>query len=537
MKRIKYLVLSLIAGGMITACHSDLDQTPIDPDLFTEIDVYQNIDEAKSALAKVYASMALTGQQGPAGQADIAGIDEGFSQFTRMLYNLNELTTDHCVVGWGDPGLPDLHEMDWGAGNDFTEAMYYRLAQVVSFSNSFISNAGQLGTENEEVRSFIAEARFVRAYAYYNLMDLYANVPLVTEITTELPQQSNRQEIFAFLESELTEIQEDLKPALSNEYGRVDQAAAQALLSRMYLNAEVFIGEAKYTEALQNAEAVINSAYSLNTNDGNGNGNAYDELFLADNDTNGAQNEFIFVLNFDGVKGQTFGGSTFMCHAPVGGSMDPAFFGVNGGWAGYRTTKALVEKFDYAETATDADGFPIAWSDARANFYTDGQNYEIQTIANTFEDGYALIKYRNVDVNGNQGSDTSGDFADSDIPLIRLAEMYLNYAEAALKGGGGSLGTATALINELRDRAGAPRISQTELNAQFVLDERSRELQWEGFRRTDLIRYGQFTSGSYLWPFKGGAQNGRPVEDFRKIFPLPNNVLQINTNLTQNPGY
>ena len=536
MKRIKYLVLTLIAGGMLTACHQDLDQTPIDPDLFTEIDVYANIDEAKSALAKVYASMALTGQQGPAGQADIAGIDEGFSQFTRMLYNLNELTTDHAVVGWGDPGLPDLHEMDWGAGNDFTEAMYYRLAQVVSFSNSFISNAGQLGTEDAEVRSFIAEARFIRAYAYYNLMDLYANVPLVTEITADLPEQSNRQEIFAFIEAELKEIEGDLKPALSNEYGRVDQAAAQALLSRMYLNAEVFIGESRYAEALQYAETVINSAYSLNTTDGNGNGTAYDELFLADNDSNGAQNEFIFALNFDGINAQTFGGSTFMCHAPVGGTMDPAFFGVNGGWAGYRTTKGLVEKFESSVTASDA-GAPVAWSDARANFYIDGQNYEIQTIANTFEDGYALVKYRNVDVNGNQGSDASGDFADCDIPLIRLAEMYLNYAEAAVKGGGGSVATAVTYINELRARAGADAITQGDLTAQFVLDERSRELQWEGFRRTDLIRYGQFVSGSYLWPFKGGVQNGKAVEDFRKIFPLPNNVLQINPNLTQNPGY
>lgn len=535
MKSIKLLVLGLVAGGFMTACHSDLDQEPYDPDIFSEIDVYENIDDAKSALAKVYSSLALTGQQGPAGQADIAGIDEGTSQFTRMLYNLNELTTDHCVVGWGDPGLPNLHGLDWGAGNDFTQAMYYRLAQVVSFSNSFIQLAAQL--EDQEAATMIAEARFIRAYAYYNLMDLYANVPLVTEISTDLPTQSNRQEIFTFIESELTEIQDILPEPRANEYARVDRAAAWALLSRMYLNAEVYTGTAMYTESLEFAERVINSGYALNTNDGNGNGTAYDELFLADNDSNGAQNEFLFVLTYDGNSSKTYGGTTFMVHAPVGGTMDPAFFGVNGGWGGYRTTKALVEKYDYAATNFDGDGNPVAWNDPRGNFYTDGQNYEIQTIANTFEDGYGLIKYRNVDVNGNQGSDTGGDFADCDMPLIRLAEMYLNYAEAAVKGGGGSTATATDLINELRDRAGAPGITSAELTADFVLDERSRELHWEGLRRTDLIRYGQFVSGSYLWPFKGGAPNGTAVEDFRRIFPLPDNILSINPNLTQNPGY
>ena len=149
--------------------------------------------------------MALTGQSGPAGQPDIADIDEGFSQFTRMLFNLNELTTDHAVVGWGDPGLPDLHGMYWSSSNDFTEAMYNRLAQEVSFCNSFISNAQNL-IDDPAVKTYIAEARFLRAFAYYNLMDLYSNVPLSTSISTDLPFQSSRSEIFDFIESELLEI-------------------------------------------------------------------------------------------------------------------------------------------------------------------------------------------------------------------------------------------------------------------------------------------------------------------------------------------
>lgn len=525
---------------LMWSCHEDLNQFPIDPDSFTEENVFLNTAEAKGALAKLYASLAVTGQQGPAGQPDISDIDEGASQFTRVLFNLNELTTDHCVVGWGDPGLPDLHAMSWSASNDFTEAMYYRLAQQVSFCNSFISNAQKL-LPDPEVEAFIAEARFLRAYAYYNLIDLYANVPLSTRVTTDLPTQSPRSELFNFVESELLEVQDLLKESGSNEYGRVDQVAAWGLLSRLYLNAETWIGTAKYSESVNFSNQVINSTYSINTSDGNGNGSAYDELFLADNDRNGAQNEFIFVVNFDGLQSQTYGGTTFLVHGAIGGSMDPAAFGVNGGWGGNRATSALVSKFDESITETDDDGYPIAWADHRAMFHTKGQNYEINAIANAFEDGYGVTKFKNVDIDGNQGKDTRGDFVDTDLPLIRLAEIYLNYAEAVLRGGtGGDIATAVNYINELRERAygnSQGNISSSDLTLDFVLDERSRELYWEGMRRTDLIRYDLFTSGEYLWPWKGNAKNGIAVDANRKLFPLPNNIIVINPNLTQNPGY
>lgn len=520
----KKLIFVVTITFFMTSCHDDLNLSPIDPDSFTQEDVFTSANDAKGALAKLYAGFTLTGQEGPAGQPDIADIDEGFSQFSRMLFNLNVLTTDEAVVGWGDPGLPDLHGMTWSSSNDFTEAMYSRLAQTVSFSNSFIKNAAPLA-DDEEVQSYIAEARFLRAYAYYNLMDLYANVPLTTEISTELPMQSNRTETFAFVESELLEIQDLLKPSGSNEYGRVDQVAAWALLSKLYLNAEVWIGEAKYTECVTFSNNVMNSSYSINTNDANGNGTAYDELFLADNDTNGAQNEFIFALNFDGLQSQTYGGTTFLVHAAIGGSMDPSEFGVNGGWGGIRTTKSLVEKFESG--------------DQRGMFHTDGQNLEIEKIP-PFKEGYAITKFKNVDSNGNAGNDTGGDFVDTDLPLIRLAEIFLNYAEASLRGGGGNLGLAASKINELRARAygtSAANITSSDLDLDFVLDERSRELYWEGQRRTDLVRYDYFTTNSFLWPFKGNVPNGTSVDQFRNIFPLPTNVLSTNPNLTQNAGY
>ena len=625
MKNIFKSFLYILSLSIVVSCHDDLNQSPIDPDSFTEENVFASVNEAKGALAKLYASLALTGQNGPAGSPDIADIDEGFSQFSRMLFNLNEITTDHAVVGWGDPGLPDLHGMYWSSSNDFTEAMYYRLAQAVSFSNSFIKNASELS--GEEVSVFVAEARFLRAYAYYNLLDLYGNVPLTTEISTELPTQSNRTELFNFIESELMDIESTL--LASNEYGRVDNIAAHALLSRLYLNAEAWTGQDRYADCVIYSQNVINSGYTLNMNDANGNGTAYDELFLADNDVNGAQNEFIFALNFDGMQSQTWGGTTFLVHAAIGGTMNPSEFGVNGGWGGLRTTKNLVNQFavdlDVLNTSLGAQSdwglvgsaTPNGWngpdvemyqtgpqefsiyaelgsgelkfrfnedwgnnfgdngndgtlesgganipisagtyfivmdlgagtytispfsSDKRGMFHSDGQNLEIESIP-PFEDGYAVTKWKNVDSNGNQGSDSAGNFVDTDIPLIRLAEIYLNYAEATLRGGGGDTNTAVSLINQIRERGfggSSGTISSGDLTLDFILDERSRELYWEGLRRTDLIRYNRFTSSSYLWPFKGNEATGVGVDEYRNLFPLPANVVAINSNLTQNEGY
>jgi hypothetical protein len=293
----------------------------------------------------------------------------------------------------------------------------------------------------------------------------------------------------------------------------------------MYLNAEVWTGTARYNDCITFSNNVINSTYALNTTDRNSNGTAYDELFLADNGTNGAQNEFIFALNFDGLNSQTYGGSTFLVHAAVGGSMSPNDFGVNGGWGGLRTTSALVGK--------------MAANDKRAMFYSNGQSLEISNIRR-FTDGYAVTKFKNITSSGQRGRDASGNFVDTDVPLIRLSEIYLNYAEATLRGGNGSLTEALNKINLIRTRAygnTTGNIASTALTLNFVLDERARELFWEGQRRTDLVRYNYFTTNTYLWPFKGNAPSGSAVGSFRNLFPIPSNTLQVNSNLTQNPGY
>jgi hypothetical protein len=302
----------------------------------------------------------------------------------------------------------------------------------------------------------------------------------------------------------------------TNEYGRADKAAAWALLARLYLNAAVYTGTPKYTQAVTYSNKVITQGgYTLLAD--------YRKIMRADN--NIGNTEAIFTINYDGLKTQNWGGTTFLTHASIGGSMPAAQYGVDGGWGGLRSTKNLPNLFP------DVTGT----LDQRAQFYTSGQNLDINDIG-AFTDGYAVTKFKNIKADGTAGSNLT--WMDIDFPLFRLGEQYLIYAEAVLRGGaGGSLATATSYINVLRTRAVAASVAQADLSLPFILDERGRELYWEGHRRTDLIRFGKFTDASYLWPFKGGLKAGKGVESWRNVYPIPSDDLVSNPNLTQNPNY
>ena len=538
-KYIKHSILGLAMAFSLSACLKDLDQEPIDPDSFTEKDVFKNATEAKSALAKIYASLSLTGQKGPAGDGDIAGADEGSTGYTRMQFYLQVASTDEAIIRWSDAGVPDFHNMSWTPANTFNNAYYNRLGQQIAFANSFIDNAQALASD-PEVGYYIAEARFIRAYAYYNVIDAFGKAPLVTSSKADLkPAQNTRAELFNFVESELKDLEGKLKAARANEYGRVDVVAAQALLARLYLNAKVYIGQDKYTDCITYAKKVIASSYSLNTTDANNNGTAYDELFLADNNSNGAQNEFIFLASFDGLNTKTYGGTAFIIHGATGGNMNASSLGINDGWSGLTAPKEFVNKFEVS--ARNGNNEPTAWKDKRAMFYTDGQTYENTDLKDFTKSGYAITKFKNITSTGAAGKDPEKKFPDTDLPLIRLAEVYLTYAEAVLRGGaGGDRATALNYINQLRTRAygnASGNITNSDLTLDFILDERARELYWEGLRRTDLIRYGKFTGGAYLWSFKGGAASGVAVPDYRNLYPIPQDALTANENLRQNTGY
>ncbi|HEY0899387.1 MAG TPA: RagB/SusD family nutrient uptake outer membrane protein [Sphingobacteriaceae bacterium] len=518
--------ISAAAIVTLTSCEKELNLQPTN-DVTSEV-VFSNATGYKQALAKVYGSFALTGNSGPAGSADIVGLDEGSNaDFLRGFWKAQELTTDEAVISWGDAGVQDFHNMNWTSDNPFLRGLYFRSIYQITLANEFLrqstdeklSARGFTGTEADEIRKNRAEVRFLRAFQYWVLMDLFGNPPFVTEndpIGGPLPKQISRAELFKYVETELKAIEAELPATRAMDYyGRASKGAAQALLARLYLNAEVYTGTPKYTEAITYAKNVIAGGYTLVPN--------YRHLTLRDN-TN--LSELIFTINYDGQKTHLYGGTTFLAHASVGGSMPAANYGLDNGWAGLRTTKNLVNKF------------PEGGADTRANFYTDGQTLEINSLT-TFTDGYAVPKYSNKDKNGVSGPNQT--FVDTDFPLFRLAEMYLIYAEAVVRGGtGGDINQAVSYINALRERAygnASGNITAAQLNADMILDERARELYWESHRRTDLIRYGRFVSGAYLWPWKGGVKDGKSVDDFRKLFPLPSADVTANPNLKQNTGY
>ncbi len=529
-KTFKSILLVFLGVALFWSCESDLELQPEDNRSTAEA-TFDSPEAYKQFLAKLYAGLSVSGQEGPAGDADLQGLDEGFSQYLRLYWMMQELTTENAVIGWNDGTIKDLHAQNWTSGNEFIRTMYSRLMYQVALNNEFLrqttpdllDSRGVEGAERESILGYRAEARFLRALHYYHALDLFGNPPFVTEedpIGAFLPEQIQSQELFTYIKTELEAIEEDISPVGSAEYGRANQAAVWMLLSKLYLNAETYTGTAQYDKAMEYTQKVINTNYDLVED--------YQKLFLADNDKNGAQQEIIFPITFDGNNTQSYGGMAFIIHAAVGGDMDPADFGVSSGWAGLRTTSALVEQFPgEAESA-----------DNRALFFTEGQTKEINDLS-SFTDGYAVTKFKNVDVNGNPGSDGTGEFPDTDFPMFRLADAYLMYAEAHLRGGGGNLTEATNLINELRERAyGDPsrNISESDLTLNFILDERARELYWEGHRRTDRIRFGVFSDRG-VWPWKGNVPQGTTTGAHRDLMPIPASDLGVNTNLTQNPGY
>jgi starch-binding outer membrane protein, SusD/RagB family len=517
-KNIKSLAVVFLAL-MFTSCVKDLDVTPKDPNIITSLTVYNSPAAYKEGLAKLYATFSVSGQQGPSGQADIAGIDEGFGNYLRQYWNVQELPTDEAVMAWNDASIKDFHWQTWAPNDVFVSAIYSRIMYTVALCNEYIRATA--GNTDADIVKYHAEARFIRALAYSHAIDLFGNPPFVTEADAPgafFPKQTTRAELFTYIETELKAIENELG-ASRFEYARADQGAAWTLLAQLYLNAKVYIGQDKNTECITYCNKVIAAGYTL--------ASKYANNFTADNNLSA---EMIFPITCDGQHTQSYGGMTYLIHAEIGGSMSPAAFGVGGGWGGIRTTKALVNKFADNTGATDK----------RAMFWSDGQKLEINDIGQ-FTDGWAITKFSNLTSTGAAAPHAHPDFVDTDYPVFRLADVYLMYAEAVLRGGtGGTSANALGYVNALRQRAygnAAGNITSGQLTLDFILDERARELYWEGHRRTDLIRFGKFTTASYLWPWKGKVAEGAATQSYRDLYPIPSNDLGANPTLKQNAGY
>jgi len=699
-------------------CFNDLNTVPIDEDIVTSGVVYDDPASYKQVLAKLYAGLAVSGQQGPAGQSDIEGIDEGFGQYLRGLWYHQELPTDEAVIGWNDQTISDFHDLDWTSSDGFIFAFYSRVFYQISLCNEFIRQTEDDVLEEREVEQSLKdeiaqyrlEARFLRALSYWHALDHFRNVPFVTEddiVGSFFPEQTNANDLFTYIESELMAIEIDIIEARQNEYGRADKGAVQALLAKLYLNAEVYIGSAKYSECLGYCEKLLSAGYTLEEE--------YQNLFLADNHNS---NEIIFPVNFDGVNTRTWGGMTFIIRAGIGGEIDPTASGVVSGWGGTRITKQVVDNFgdiggvlfeyapksnlpqvyiagdhqgnsidsDFAVNSINSDkvnegfqyfeagntfvvapnptlsftygdngadgnlnisGDPIVvaetglyyikvdmndktyiltkislvatgsavgsdinfdWDpvtriasapmnlspgdfsirvngsdlvlgdsdedgyltfaegpmnidytepveifldiskqaftyrinstsfDRRGIFNSEGQNLDIEDISQ-FTDGYAVTKFKNINSDGTPGSDT--DFPDTDFPMFRLADVYLMAAEATLRSSGDKT-TAAEYINKCRERAykgTGGNVSAGDVDLNYIIEERARELYWECHRRTDLVRFNLLTTSDYLWDWKGGIKEGQAVGDFRNVYPIPSSDINANPNLVQNDGY
>lgn len=533
--RLKSYLLIITTILMVSSCSKKLDLYPQN-DLTSAIQ-YATPAGYKLVLAKVYGTLSATGNTGPAGSADITGgLDEGKQvPFIRNFFNAQELPTDEAVVAWNDETIKDFHNFNWTSADFYLKGWYARPIYNITLINEYLrectdsklSDRGITGAAATDIKKSVAEVRFLRAFNYWVMLDLFGNSTFITEadkIGSDLPRQIKRADLFNYIETELKAIENELAVARSNEYGRVDQAAAWSLLARLYLNAKVYTGTTKYNEAITYASKVIGAGYGLNP--------SYKKLFMADNDK--ATDEIIFAINCDGVKTTGYGNTSFFVHCAAGD--DFAEYGVSGGWYGYRATSAFVNLFSDKTGSTDKRAMFTT-----SRFGTSPSQLVITDIAD-FNSGPHVKKYVNIRSDGAPVSDRDGVFADIDFPVFRLSEMYLIYAEAVVRGGtGGSQATALSYINKIRERAyGTTSLGQvnlSDLTLQFMLDERGRELYWEGHRRTDLIRYGLLTSSTYLWPWKGGVASGTAVNDKFNLYAIPSSNLIANSNLEQNAGY
>jgi len=533
MKIKNYIKLSVFVSLLtLLSCTEDLNITPNDDQTTLSSELFENESAYKEVLAGIYANFSLTGTDG-ATNSNLDGIDAGTSQYGRVLLYLQTLSADQMIWSYeNDAGTREIQRSIWTAQNPIILGMFERARATVSFANNFLNETtdDKLNERNvsdatrQDIVAFRAEARLLRAIAYYHLMDLFGTVPFTDEATVinSNPEPATRSELFSFIESELKAIENDLVNPRQNEYGRVDKGVAWTVLAKIYLNAEVYIGEAKYTECITYCNKVINGGYSLAPN--------YLDNFLADNDTNSARNEIIFAFISDGFSTQNFGPTTVMINGGVGSiEKNGDKLGVTPeGWGGaLRVRKQFADLFNGGVFNTDV----------RNTLITAGRPIDISDISDR-DTGYVLEKYSNRDSMGLV-SGVNDTFVDTDFPLFRLADIYLMYAEAVVRNGsGGTLAEAVGYVNALRTRASNPQtLAEADLTLDFLLDERARELHWEAHRRQDLIRFGLFTGGNYNWAWKGNAINGIGIPAHFDLYPIPTSSLAANPNLKQNPGY
>ena len=530
MKIKKYLILGgiVVAVGM-QSCIGDLDIKPIDPSqTYADPD---NLEFVQNAMAQCYSNLIVSSTSG-AGEASISAPDAGMSVYNRLLFTVEEFAADEAFWIWKDNGLDEIITNTTSAGNKQIEMAYSRIYQHIAVCNSFLSV-----TENssvEGIERMRAEVRTLRALSYYYVCGIWGNSPfgIGDPNGTALPQ-TPREEIYEWLVAELNDIVSSGILNTTTEYGRVGQDAAEALLARVYLNAEVFCGQ-PVDKSWENVYKLCTSIINRNSGKGyKGSGLAshYLALFAKNNKNyapggaNADGQEILWTIPCDNDHLQSYGGTTFL----LAGSLGAGGYGTLSSWSCMTAREQLAKRFE-------AQPNDVRWS----LWIKDGRtevNAGFQDFATA---GYQAIKWTNWDMDSNGNFDTGGaaeSFTSCDVPLIRLADIYLMRAECYFHGQGTAT-DALADINLVRERAGITDLTATELTQDNLLEERSRELYFECTRRTDLIRFGRYVGpNQMLWSWKGNAAEGTTIQTWRTLMPIPTNILAAQPELVQNTGY
>lgn len=501
MKR-QIIKLALISSFLISA-HSC---TKLDPTVYDQtLSFFNNPGQIAAGIAPAYTSL-----QGVVPTSD--------------AYNLQEVTSDEVVVptrgsDWFDNGdWQNLWLHKWNPNQGSINGAWSFIYSGVARVNLLLTQVAAITPAPTQINTINAELKTIRAYYYFLAMDLFGNVPIVTDFQTDLASVTNkpRAEVFAFVEKELKDNVSALPVKGTSTYGRMTKEFAYALLSKVYLNAQVYAGTPRWTDAIAAADSVISSGkFNLE-------GDIFDNFVLQ----NQASNEIIFSIPCDvkaGVGG--FGLQMATLHYQSNET-----FGITAGpWNGFCSNADFYNNFDDADKRKgmflvgqqfDLNGQPQ--KDKQVNLplvFTP----EVNTISSTAPEfrmaGVRCAKYEYT-------KDTWGAM-DNDWVVSRLGEVYLNRAEAKFRGAVGDLGLSD--FNVIRARAGLADWSAANLTLPNIEKERARELAWEGHRRTDMIRFGTYLNART--PDKAVS------ESFRVLFPIPKPQLDRNPNLTQNTGY
>lgn len=552
------LKYAAVACGLmfgLSACVQDLNTEPIDKNSATAF----NQD---AVFSKCYATLATTGQKGPDGDCDIDDLDEGTSSFYRMMWELNEFGTDEGWWVWNDVGLADIRVMNWNGDNALVKGLYYRLNIDIKICNHFLYNTE--GATDEKTLQQRAEVRFIRAFNYWYLLDMFKVAPFSTTESSELPQFVERPALYEWLVGELKELTEILPEERLSIY-RVDKYAAWLLLARTYINAEIYTGKPAWEDAKNAADKAMSGPYQLHKTDiTSAEGikySAYQQLFMGDNHKNGAQQEIMLLAYQDGVYCQSWGGSRFLVNMVRDAGMVPA--GSADTWKCFRSSPELIYKFVSAETAQNikADEYqmPALLGDDRAILcsYVDANSTDslaekswklMGTQTTEFYDCWAVLKFTGVPSTADRPSKavtTDPNWPDTDLPWLRVAEAYMIKAEALFRLG--DKNTALAIINnEIRSRANAAPL--TDLDEATLCDEYCREFYCEGHRRSDLVRFNRFAgpqadNNRYNWEGRAGKNSGdnnfASADEKWNWYPIPNDDKASNKNYatTQGDGY